>query len=80
MAGYCARLDEAAHRRGVADKLTMLGIGGVGVSIEMDEGELAGAVNVCDPPGVGERDRVVSAEYDGWGAVKALYRDTPAPR
>jgi len=43
----------------------VVGVGGVGVCIEVDQGDVAVPDDVGDPAGIGERDGVVSTKDDG---------------
>ena len=64
----CARLDQSAHRRPVTDQRPELGVAGVGVGVEMDDGHAAPAHVAGDPGDVGPGDGVISPEDHREGA------------
>ena len=69
-AGHGAGLDQPAHRRAVAGQVALDDVGRVGVGVEVDDADVAVAVDVGDRGGAGPRDRVVAAEDDRHDAAR----------
>jgi hypothetical protein len=58
-----ARLDQAPHRRAVAEQGAELGVAGVGVGVEVDHRHPAGVVPAGHPGDVGQGDGVVATQH-----------------
>jgi hypothetical protein len=62
--GHGTRLDEPPHRGAMTVEFPVMALAGVGVGVEMDQRDLAVAVDVGHPAGIREGDRVVATEDD----------------